>query len=65
MWKVNHCEGVVSMRDILPMEMLEWSRLVEQRSKIEHALHSCLFTASHMDAWRRGLTLEQLKDVYT
>ena len=64
MWKINHCPDTVSMRDILPMEMMEWTRLVKQRAEIEYALHNCLFTVSHMDAWRRGLTLDQLKDVY-
>lgn len=64
MWKVNHIPDVVSNRDIMIMEMFEWCKLVEQRANIEEQLHSCLFTASHMDAWKRGLTTEQLKDVY-
>lgn len=62
--KVNHCPDVVSPRDIMVMEMLEYNQLIKQRTAIEYALHDCLFTAAHDDAWSRGITLEQLRDYY-
>lgn len=62
--KINHCPDTVSTRDIMIMEMLEWSRLVKKQAEIEYALHNCLFTTAHMDAMTRHLTMEQLHDYY-
>lgn len=62
--KINFCPDVVSERDIMVMEMHEWCELIRQREMIDDALHNCLFTASHMDAWKRRLSFDDLHDLY-
>ena len=64
MWKYNHCKDTVTDRDILPMEMLEWNRLIQERATIDDQLHACKFNAWLMDMWRRGMTDEQLYNLY-
>lgn len=63
--KINHCPDVVSDRDIMVMEMLEYSRLIKQRAEIYERLHYNSFTSALMEAWERGMTLEDVRAQYS
>ena len=64
MWKHNYCPDVVSPRDIMVLEMLEWYELTNAKHKIDNKLHDCNFTAAHFDAMKRHITMDELKRIY-
>ena len=62
--KHNHCSDVVSDRDIEVLEMLKWFKLMNKHEELYEEFHQCSFNAWKYDMWKRGMSDQQLYNLY-